>query len=541
MAAFSFSQTNATFNNLNVRTQAKVRSNLFLVPTASPPAGAAKGMIYADTDGFVYYYDGSNWLSFSETSSNRNTLGWYSRKVASDLQFRGVKSTDGYIDFLDSTTYIGLILDTANLFNALPDQTETASNRNTEGFYSRKVAKNLQFRGIKSTNGYIDFLDSTTYLGFILDTANLFNAIPAYTSSNRNTIGVYSRTIGSDFQFKGIKSTNSFIDLLDSTTYIGFTLDTADLFNNIPQYWTFVDSATDTLKNNVATAGVVAIKGNLELQTTTSTVGQIKQNGTTIFHTFTGNATFPSIFIGEQSGNYSMTGYSNIGIGKYTLSNATGNDNNVAIGYQSQYYMRSDLNTAVGAYALRGSTTAANNTGYRHVAIGDNALLGMTSGLDDVGVGVAAGYSNTTGSNNTFIGGSSGYSTTTGGNNMAVGYQAFNSNTANTSSVAIGYQAMYYADNRTPTGRITYNTAVGYEAMRGSTTAANNTGQYNTAVGYQALNGITSGAFNTVYGYDAGGGITTGDSNIFIGTNAGATLTTESDRLVIDNTNTSTR
>jgi hypothetical protein len=33
-----------------------------LTPTASPPAGATEGMIYADTDHHLYYYNGSTWV-----------------------------------------------------------------------------------------------------------------------------------------------------------------------------------------------------------------------------------------------------------------------------------------------------------------------------------------------------------------------------------------------------------------------------------------------------------------------------------------------
>lgn len=33
-----------------------------LTPTASPPAGATEGMIYADTDHHLYYYNGTGWV-----------------------------------------------------------------------------------------------------------------------------------------------------------------------------------------------------------------------------------------------------------------------------------------------------------------------------------------------------------------------------------------------------------------------------------------------------------------------------------------------
>ena len=37
-----------------------------LTPTASPPAGATEGMIYADTDHHLYYYNGTSWISITD-------------------------------------------------------------------------------------------------------------------------------------------------------------------------------------------------------------------------------------------------------------------------------------------------------------------------------------------------------------------------------------------------------------------------------------------------------------------------------------------
>lgn len=45
----------ANLTALNVSTRIK------LTPTASPPAGAAEGMLYADTDNKLYYYNGTDW------------------------------------------------------------------------------------------------------------------------------------------------------------------------------------------------------------------------------------------------------------------------------------------------------------------------------------------------------------------------------------------------------------------------------------------------------------------------------------------------
>lgn len=38
---------------------------LQLTPSASPPASAVEGMIYADTDHKLYYYNGTDWKEVS--------------------------------------------------------------------------------------------------------------------------------------------------------------------------------------------------------------------------------------------------------------------------------------------------------------------------------------------------------------------------------------------------------------------------------------------------------------------------------------------
>ena len=66
---------------------------------------------------------------------------------------------------------------------------------------------------------------------------------------------------------------------------------------------------------------------------------------------------------------------------------------------------------------------------------------------------------------------------TSGSGNTALGAYALLSNKANVGSVAVGYQTMENADDRT-SGRLTYNTAVGCQALRGSDTSANRAIQF---------------------------------------------------------------
>ena len=43
-------------------TTVNITDVIHLTPTANPPAGAREGMIYADTDHHLYYYNGTSWI-----------------------------------------------------------------------------------------------------------------------------------------------------------------------------------------------------------------------------------------------------------------------------------------------------------------------------------------------------------------------------------------------------------------------------------------------------------------------------------------------
>ena len=385
------------------------------------------------------------------------------------------------------------------------------------------------------------------------DSITQYITIPTYMVSNRNTLGWYSRQVGDDFQFRGVKSTDGYIDFLDSNTYIGLTIDTANLFDAIPippQYWTFVDSATDTLYNNVAKGdapGVVAIKGNLELQTTNSTAskGVIKQNGVNLFHTYHEKGD-NNLFIGQGAGNFTADSSFNIGIGKYSLNTITNGYDNIGLGYNTGNKISDGYeNIMIGNSSGKSLTTGLQNIfigkftggltsdGYNNTCIGYNSLIASGQKSYNVSLGWYSLSSTTIGSDNIAIGSTSLYNNLEGESNLAIGSGSLYSNKDNDGSTAIGYQAMYYADSRTTNERTTYNTAIGYEAMKGSTTAANNTGQYNTAVGYQSMLDLTSGGSNSVFGVSAGENIKSGGNNTLIGRNSGYSISVKSNNTCV--------
>jgi trimeric autotransporter adhesin len=158
-------------------------------------------------------------------------------------------------------------------------------------------------------------------------------------------------------------------------------------------------------------------------------------------------------------------------------------------------------------------------------AVGEQALLNLTSGIDNTAAGWHALPSNTTGSQNTVTGRTALASNTTGSVNTANGYLALSQNTTGGQNTATGVAAL---SSNTSGGS---NTATGVQALfqnRGSLNTANGTGAlyhnttafFNTAMGSQALFNNTTGFSNIALGFQAGMNLTTGSNNIDIG-NAG--------------------
>jgi hypothetical protein len=211
---------------------------------------------------------------------------------------------------------------------------------------------------------------------------------------------------------------------------------------------------------------------------------------------------------------YSTTasGGVNTAVGYEAINRPTNAIRNVAVGYRAMYGGVSSTpsdSVAVGNEALVAITTGANN-----VAIGGAALATLTTVSNQVAIGYQAGYLRSTGADNystVMIGNLAGYSTATGTDNTYIGGYAARYQTGSFNT-AIGGGALYGASG-TSTG--SNNTAVGY-----GSSAAITTGTNNTAVGYGAFSGNSTGSFNTALGREALSG-TTNDYNIGIGLYAG--------------------
>ena len=230
-----------------------------------------------------------------------------------------------------------------------------------------------------------------------------------------------------------------------------------------------------------------------------------------------------SMFIGNGGTKLShvtdLDAYYNVGMGVDVLKEVTTGRVNVAMGYKA---MR-DLTTGVGNFALGHSSMVLSTSANYNVGIGSYTLQGCKTGINNIAIGYAVLSANPSGdtiSNNVGVGYRALY-TCTGNYNTAIGSQALDRGVAMSSGTAIGYQSQLYV-NDTSTAWTNYDLSIGYQALIGSTTPANNPGNNNTANGTQTLYSNTSGSANMALGYRALYSLVgSHNDNVAIGANAG--------------------
>jgi hypothetical protein len=176
--------------------------------------------------------------------------------------------------------------------------------------------------------------------------------------------------------------------------------------------------------------------------------GNILKGGTLFLHSNPGNG---NTFLGQYSGNLSMTGGANTGIGNSALANNNEGYSNTAIGYLALVgNHEGNDNTANGYFALESNTSGSYNT-----ANGVNALGHNTIGSFTTASGVAALVSNTGGIENTANGANALGDNTIGFRNTGNGIAALGRNSEGNDNTADGASALIHNINGS------YNTAIG--------------------------------------------------------------------------------
>lgn len=125
-----------------------------------------------------------------------------------------------------------------------------------------------------------------------------------------------------------------------------------------------------------------------------------------------------NFFVGFLSGNFTLSGIQNVGIGSQVMTLATTGSKNVG----------------VGDSCLLGITTGSNNIG-----IGWNSCASVTTGIGNIGIGTSAGDAITTGSNNVVIGNDIDANSNTGSNQLSIQNIIFGTgNSATGTSISTG-------------------------------------------------------------------------------------------------------
>ncbi len=153
--------------------------------------------------------------------------------------------------------------------------------------------------------------------------------------------------------------------------------------------------SVSNVNETVTLAGNVILNSNLYLPASTATSGNIYSGGNQIIAApGTGN-----FFAGVGSGNFTLSGNDNVGLGASSLTSLTSGGGNYAGGFSALTALASgNVNTAVGNASL-----------YNDIAGGDNSAFGgsalyLTTGMRNIGIGFQAGYNLTTGNYNIDIG-----------------------------------------------------------------------------------------------------------------------------------------
>lgn len=259
--------------------------------------------------------------------------------------------------------------------------------------------------------------DSNLIVAFVPESYWTLDGSSLYPVDTTNFVGIGTTTPGAQLEVVGTADIVGYFhtSFQNPGDYL-FTIDPGEI--TTPYLYSGLDSNNFT--GVVVCDSTLVANETINIPKTTATVGQIKQNGYVIFHTYnnqTEGYNEPNIFLGKMAGNTSMTGRLNIGVGYQALLSNTSGKYNTVIGHGSL------VSNTTGDYnVLMGSSIAQSYTDNDN-----NVMIGMSAGAlgsydNCVGIGYESLYR--CGNNNTAIGYQSGFGINTGIGNTMIGYQA---------------------------------------------------------------------------------------------------------------------
>ncbi len=226
----------------------------------------------------------------------------------------------------------------------------------------------------------------------------------------------------------------------------------------------FSSTATEVIIDVVGYFIAGAGNANITLVQSTASAGNILKGTSRFIHNFGSQNTF----MGENSGNFTMTGLGNTATGYLALSNNTTGNSNTASGPNALFNNTGgSSNTGSGSGVLFTNTTGTNNT-----ASGVSALNTNTAGNLNTASGVNSLYYNAVGSGNTAMG-TQALQNTTGSNNIALGIQAGFNQTTGSSNIAIGTPGVAGESSTIRLGNSAVHVRTFLGAIRGIATGVN--------------------------------------------------------------------
>lgn len=191
----------------------------------------------------------------------------------------------------------------------------------------------------------------------------------------------------------------------------------------------------NALVNSASTGLANVAIGFAALCSNTTAIRNIGIGNRALCSNTTGN---DNVAVGGDTMVRNTIGSGNIGIGNGALFNNVGGVNNVAIGQASMLQNdNSSGNVGVGAASLQ----SLGSGGFRNVAVGEAAAVGLSSGSCVTAIGWNALSGSSSGFTNTAIGALAGKNITTGSQNVVIGYNVNAPTNTGNAQLAIGFDS----------------------------------------------------------------------------------------------------
>ena len=313
----------------------------------------AESAVFTSTFGVTGYQWSANGGDIILTDGTNTMLSVSDAGTTGDLTVTGELAADGTSITTDATTF------------ALLDVVPTTVN------FAGNAAVNIGKTGLATT---------------IIGTANFDEAATFDT-----TVGIAGAvTLDTTLGVTGVLTASNASNVIRIGTSSDLTTPPA-IGGTTPADGTFAD---------LEATGILTIP-----VTTGATVGVLYAGSDRLLHTYgDGGATDYNIFLGKNSGNFTLTATSAAGFGEDTLKSLTSAVGTSAFGYQALTSLTSgNGNSAFGRWSQ------ANNTvGTKNISVGQSSLYALTDGDNCVGIGVSAGVAITSGNGIVAIGQDSG-------------------------------------------------------------------------------------------------------------------------------------